>query len=270
MEPPTYQYARYWDWIKPWVEQEVDANTKHRHIAAYGAELELSINVLSLIEQVERLEESELEEKARSRLAGDVIQYPLADGGPRPYIMWEMQRSDALERKEDQQADLAVVVHQISCSVSDSLPTGDSNLALLDVFRSGHYYQGIQGGGSGASGSGGRAAHHILKGGGYGRGANRRSGGGGQGNRVGRQQRQTGRGRPNQASKPAAPASTQKERRKAAQAQEARDVDADSEDASGEEDQNTAGQQQRPAGQGTAGAPTQATQKNVRFVDDLE
>lgn len=24
MEPPTYQYARYWDWIKPWVENEVE------------------------------------------------------------------------------------------------------------------------------------------------------------------------------------------------------------------------------------------------------
>jgi hypothetical protein len=23
MDPPTYQYARYWDWIKPWVESEV-------------------------------------------------------------------------------------------------------------------------------------------------------------------------------------------------------------------------------------------------------
>jgi hypothetical protein len=55
MEPPTYQYARYWDWIRPWVESEVDANTKNSHIPAYGSELELSVNVLSLIEQVELL-----------------------------------------------------------------------------------------------------------------------------------------------------------------------------------------------------------------------
>jgi len=27
MDAPTYQYARYWDWIKPWVESEVQANT---------------------------------------------------------------------------------------------------------------------------------------------------------------------------------------------------------------------------------------------------
>jgi len=53
MDPPTYQYARYWDWIKPWVESEVETNTKNRHYPAYGAELELSIKVRSLIEQVE-------------------------------------------------------------------------------------------------------------------------------------------------------------------------------------------------------------------------
>ena len=50
MAPPSYQYARYWDWIKPWVQSEVAVNTKNQHIAIYKAELELSINVLSLVE----------------------------------------------------------------------------------------------------------------------------------------------------------------------------------------------------------------------------
>lgn len=54
MDPPTYQYARYWDWIKPWVENEVATNTRNQHIPVYRAELELSINVLSLLESVER------------------------------------------------------------------------------------------------------------------------------------------------------------------------------------------------------------------------
>ena len=54
MDPPTYQYARYWDWIKPWVENEVAANTKNQNVPAYRAELELSVNVLSLVEQIER------------------------------------------------------------------------------------------------------------------------------------------------------------------------------------------------------------------------
>ena len=94
MDPPTYQYARYWDWIKPWVEHEVESNTKHRNIPVFGAELELSINVLSLIEQVERLERTEAEDDGQPRQDGDVIQYPRGDGGPRPYIMWEMQKDD--------------------------------------------------------------------------------------------------------------------------------------------------------------------------------
>ena len=29
MDPPSYQYARYWDWIKIWVANEVDSNTKN-------------------------------------------------------------------------------------------------------------------------------------------------------------------------------------------------------------------------------------------------
>lgn len=29
MDPPMYQHARYWDWIKPWVQAEVKSNTAH-------------------------------------------------------------------------------------------------------------------------------------------------------------------------------------------------------------------------------------------------
>ena len=57
MDAPTYQFARYWDWIKPWVDNEVQTNTRNQHIPAYRAELELSINVLSLLEGIERQEE---------------------------------------------------------------------------------------------------------------------------------------------------------------------------------------------------------------------
>lgn len=30
IDPPMYQYARYWDWIKPWVQNEVKNNTAHQ------------------------------------------------------------------------------------------------------------------------------------------------------------------------------------------------------------------------------------------------
>ena len=101
MDPPTYQYARYWDWIKPWVEHEVESNTKNRHIPVFGAELELSVNVLSLIEQVEVVERGDAEDGSQPRQDGDVIQYPQEDQGPKPYIMWEMQNADIMERKDD-------------------------------------------------------------------------------------------------------------------------------------------------------------------------
>jgi hypothetical protein len=29
MDPPTYQFARYWDWIKPWIINEVEVNTRN-------------------------------------------------------------------------------------------------------------------------------------------------------------------------------------------------------------------------------------------------
>jgi len=54
MDPPTYQFARYWDWIKPWIINEVEVNTRNQNIQAYRNELELSINVLSMIEEIEK------------------------------------------------------------------------------------------------------------------------------------------------------------------------------------------------------------------------
>ena len=54
MDPPTYQFARYWDWIKPWIINEVEVNTRNQNILAYRNELELSINVLSMIEEIEK------------------------------------------------------------------------------------------------------------------------------------------------------------------------------------------------------------------------
>ena len=32
LEAPTYEYARYWDWIRPWIESELATNTKNQHI----------------------------------------------------------------------------------------------------------------------------------------------------------------------------------------------------------------------------------------------
>ena len=145
MDPPTFQFARYWDWIKPWVESEVEANTRNQHIPAYAAELELSINVLSLIEQVNNLEKQDTENNAEDggqprqygpQQNGDIIQYPLDDGGPKPYIMWEIQQYDTIDRKDDHEAKCGVYIHRVKCGTSVSYPTGDNNLALLDVFRS--------------------------------------------------------------------------------------------------------------------------------------
>jgi len=73
MDPPTYQYARYWDWIKPWVETEVATNTKNQHIPAYRAELELSINVLSLLEQIDRQDTEAGQGPPAPRQEGDLI-----------------------------------------------------------------------------------------------------------------------------------------------------------------------------------------------------
>ena len=143
MDPPSYMYARYWDWIKPWVESEVEANTRNSNIPAYAAELELSINVFSMIEQVDR-EEKEAGNYIHQK--GEVIEYPEEDGGPRPYVMWELKQAEIFQKKEDEQNGLCVLLNKAICSVSYSLPTGEGNISLIDAFRSGYpYAQGGQG-----------------------------------------------------------------------------------------------------------------------------
>jgi hypothetical protein len=93
MDPPTYQYARYWDWIKPWVEGEVSQNKKFAHMQAFRAELEPSIDVLSLIELIEgSLLDGENVGPKPVEQQGDPIEYPYEkDGGPMPYILWDIQ-----------------------------------------------------------------------------------------------------------------------------------------------------------------------------------
>lgn len=67
-----------------------------------------------------------------------------------------------------------MVLHAINCSVSQSFPTGDNNLALLDTFST---YQSIQGGrsirpGLAAASQGMRGhQHNIRRRGGFGRGS---------------------------------------------------------------------------------------------------
>ena len=56
MDPPTYQYARYWDWIRPWVESEYKTASERSHIPVYRSELEISVPVLSQLEQIDKEE----------------------------------------------------------------------------------------------------------------------------------------------------------------------------------------------------------------------
>lgn len=112
MDPPTYQYARYWDWIKPWVDNEVATNTRNQHIPVYRAELELSINVLSLVEQVERsfAPSSEGGPPTEAHKAGDLIQYPDSDDGPKPYVIWDLVGQETADQQESQTEPVAVGV----------------------------------------------------------------------------------------------------------------------------------------------------------------
>lgn len=93
-----YCYARYWDWIKPWVQSEVKSNSAHQYGPAFRADLELSLQVLSLIEKLEAhdkerlgIDEKTLEEQVT------VIEYPENDGGPKPYLIWDLQSSEKID-----------------------------------------------------------------------------------------------------------------------------------------------------------------------------
>jgi len=183
--------------------------------------------------------------------------------------MWDIQGVEVRERREDADAKVAVYIQRVTCGVSESFPTGENNLALLDVFRShGYYqggYQGIQGGGSGASGGGGKGSHQILKrsggGGGYGRGASKRTGTG-QGGRLSRQQRTAGRGRQLQPSH-------QKRQQRKIISDNTNDNDADSEDASADEDMSAQVQDQDASGQADSHQASQPRERSVRFADEV-
>jgi hypothetical protein len=113
MEPPSYDCARYWDWIRPWVDNEVATNTKNQSIPVYRAELELSIQVKSLIEQLEG--ESNLKE-------GDVIEYPNQPWpnlqGPCPYIIWEMTGQQDFDTRIRNDVGIGVQILFYECKVS--------------------------------------------------------------------------------------------------------------------------------------------------------
>lgn len=102
MDPPMYQHARYWDWVKPWVQAEVKSNTAHQYSPAFRADLELSLQVLSLIEKTEAQdrERQGLQPQTQEENA-TVIEYPENDGGPKPYLLWDLQSSERLETKVD-------------------------------------------------------------------------------------------------------------------------------------------------------------------------
>lgn len=190
MDPPTYQYARYWDWIKPWVENEVATNTRNQHIPVYRAELELSINVLSLIEQVERTFAPFQEggAPAEARKTGDLIQYPDSDGGPKPSIIWDLVAQETVDQQESPTEPVAVGVLMAQCNVSLSMPNGEGNFALMDAFQAHSGYQGHQGGTSLMSGN------TLKRNFGRGTGGRRIAASTGQGQRHGRHQRGAARG----------------------------------------------------------------------------
>jgi hypothetical protein len=134
MDPPTYQHARFWDWVKPWVENEVESNRKYQMGQSQKAALELSIDVLSLVEAVERTQGGAASGPIPGRQPGDVISYLENDGGPKPYVMWDIRSADILDRKSDESGKIEVFLNLLTCHVSASMPTGDDNLALQGAF----------------------------------------------------------------------------------------------------------------------------------------
>jgi hypothetical protein len=61
--------------------------------------------------------------------------------------MWDIHSIEEFERKEDLDCKVIVQINQVTCNVSTSLPTGEHNFALIDVFGNNYYRvnQGIQG-----------------------------------------------------------------------------------------------------------------------------
>jgi hypothetical protein len=193
-----------------------------------------------------------------------VIEYPENDGGPKPYLLWDLQSSERLDTKVDQQNKVTVVIHAINCSVSQSFPTGDNNLALLDVFST---YQSIQGGRSIRPGF--TAASQGMKG--YQQHSIRRRGAFGRGTRPHVQQKAKGSASNNQGNgRRRNKTSNDKQGRSGHANEEAMadndEAEADSEAPSSEDD--TQGAQISSSAVGAVGEARRS--KNVRFADQRE
>lgn len=192
-----------------------------------------------------------------------MIEYPENDGGPKPYLLWDLQSYERLDAQVDQHNKVTVVLHQITCSVSQSFPTGDNNLALLEVFNT---YQSMSGGlrpgfASASQGMKGYSSHNIRRRQApFGRGGHR-----GQ-HTYQQKNRNSGSGQAN--SKRKNRNATDKSNRRGANEDTVADNndDAGSEAPSSDED-NHAGQ----ATTGAVGAAGEARRpKNVRFADQRE
>lgn len=86
--------------------------------------------MLSLVEAVERTQGGAVSGPIPIRQLGDVITYPENDGGPKPYVMWDIQSADILDRRSDESGKVEVFLNLLTCHISASMPTGDDNLAL--------------------------------------------------------------------------------------------------------------------------------------------
>lgn len=100
-------------------------------MSSYRAELELSINVLTLIEEVDRVYAEKFPD---CYLDNGVITYPEDDEGPKPYLIWDIQSAEIIERKEDPENKVNVFVTKLTCTVSLSYPNGTENYMLMDEF----------------------------------------------------------------------------------------------------------------------------------------
>lgn len=101
-------------------------------MSSYRNELELSINVLTLIEEVDRVYAEKFPD---CYLDNGVITYPEDDEGPKPYLIWDIQGANIIDRKEDPENKVNVFVTKLTCTVSLSYPNGTDNYLLMDEFQ---------------------------------------------------------------------------------------------------------------------------------------
>lgn len=97
---------------------------------AYQNALEPSVNVLSLVEEIETIKIDENYGPRPLKQVGDIIEYPETDGGSKPYVMWDISKVDIFDRKTDESGLVNVLVNNIVCKISSSMPYGDGNLVL--------------------------------------------------------------------------------------------------------------------------------------------